>query len=265
MRLIIRVPKKQIRVAAAASLVVALGAGAGVAAQAPAQPRGGLASSLASTLVVPHDDTGTHENLERHPETALAAAEALPGAVGGAEVGLQDPQGGQGQQGQQAEPPQPPQQPQQRLNAPLLTQEEREALALVEQMIRDQEGIIMGTAFDYQPGGRRDPFRSLLVQASGMSAPTVRPFGLPGFLISEVEVKAIAIARGSWHAMLVGPNQRAYFVEVGARLFDGHVVDIRPGEVIFEQEVPDVTGARRTREVTKRLRTTESGGGQSSQ
>jgi hypothetical protein len=261
MRLIIRVPKKQIRVAAAASLVVALGAGAGVAAQAPAQPRAGLAPSFSSTLVVPHDDTRAHGNRERHPETALAAPEALPRAAGGV-VSLQDPQGGQGQQGQQAEPPQ---QPQQRLNAPLLTQEEREALALVEQMIRDQEGIIMGTAFDYQPGGRRDPFRSLLVQVSGVQVPTVRPFGLPGFLISEVEVKAIAIARGSWHAMLVGPNQRAYFVEVGTRLFDGHVVDIRPGEVIFEQEVPDVTGARRTREVTKRLRTTESGGGQNSQ
>jgi hypothetical protein len=261
MRLIIRVAKKQIRVAAAASLVVALGAGAGVAAQAPAQPRAGLAPSFSSTLVVPHDDTRAHGNRERHPETALAAPEALPRAAGGV-VSLQDPQGGQGQQGQQAEPPQ---QPQQRLNAPLLTQEEREALALVEQMIRDQEGIIMGTAFDYQPGGRRDPFRSLLVQVSGVQVPTVRPFGLPGFLISEVEVKAIAIARGSWHAMLVGPNQRAYFVEVGTRLFDGHVVDIRPGEVIFEQEVPDVTGARRTREVTKRLRTTESGGGQNSQ
>ncbi|HEX9698366.1 MAG TPA: hypothetical protein VGD06_02810 [Acidobacteriota bacterium] len=262
MRLIIRVPKKQIRVAAAVSLVVALGAGAGVAAQTPAQARPGLAPSFSSTLVIPHDDTRAHGNREQHPETALAAPEALPRAAGGATVGVQDPQGGQGQQGQQAEPPQ---QPQQRLNAPLLTQEEREALALVEQMIREQEGIIMGTAFDYLPGGRRDPFRSLLVQVSGVSVPTVRPFGLPGFLVSEVEVKAIAIAQGRWHAMLVGPNQRAYFVEVGARLFDGHVVDIRPGEVIFEQEVPDVTGARRTREVTKRLRTTESGGGQSSQ
>jgi Tfp pilus assembly protein PilP len=142
----------------------------------------------------------------------------------------------------------------------LLTPQEREALDLVERLIREQEGVLMGTGFDYQSEGRRDPFRSLLAQIRDVSAPTVRPHGLPGFLISEVELKAIAAVQGRWHAMVLGPDQRAYFLEVGTELYDGHVMRIGSGEVLFEQVVPDITGARRTREVTKRLRTTDGGG-----
>lgn len=155
---------------------------------------------------------------------------------------------------QQATPPAPGSQE-------LLTPQEREALDLVERLIREQEGVLMGTGFDYQSEGRRDPFRSLL-QTITIGPPTgqQRPPGLPGFLISEVELKAIAAVQGRWHAMVRGPDQRAYFLEVGTELWDGHVMRIGPGEVLFEQVVPDITGANRTREVTKRLRTTDGGG-----
>ena len=61
--------------------------------------------------------------------------------------------------------------------------------------------------------------------------------------------------------MVLAPNRRAYFLEVGTQLYDGHVVEIQANEVLFEQQVPDITGARRTRQVSKRLRTTDSGGG----
>jgi len=187
-----------------------------------------------------------------------AAAFELP-ALGRAP--LAHNQGEQGQAAQQTEPPQQQAPPPATtgVGETTLTPQEREALELVEQLIREQEGVLMGTGFDYDSGGRRDPFRSL-VPDNTIRAPTVRPFGLPGFLISEVELKAIATSQGRWHAMVVGPNRRAYFLDVGTELFDGHVMDIRPGEVVFSQIVPDLTGARRTREVTKRLRTTDGGG-----
>lgn len=137
-----------------------------------------------------------------------------------------------------------------------MTREEAEALALVEQILREEEGVLMGQDLSYDPAGRRDPFRSLLTVTSGVIAPSTRPFGLPGFLINEVELKAIANARGRWKVMLIGPDQKAYFAEVGSELFDGHIVEIRPGEVIFEQVIADLMGARRTREVVKTLRGT---------
>jgi hypothetical protein len=138
-----------------------------------------------------------------------------------------------------------------------ITAEEAEAVQLVEQILREEEGVLMGQDLSYDPAGRRDPFRSLLATATTqLSAPATRPHGLAGFLINEIELKAIAQAQGRYRVMLIGPDQRAYFGEVGSQLFDGHIVEIRPGEVQFEQVIPDLMGARRTRQVTKTLRST---------
>ena len=286
MRIVLHIPKRQVRVAAAASVVVALGAGAGVAAQTDAQLLGGGRGSNSDALsvpAVPHDRTldfephpearleaGVVEPFVAEPVTALSIVDPEPllqstqaPQSASAPLSPQDPQtpplpdepGEQGEAGQEQAAPIPADP-----NESLLSPEEREALALVEQIIREQEGVLMGSAFDYVAGNRRDPFRSLLITTGAVAAPTARPPGLAGFLVSEVELKGIAMSNGRWHAMVVAANQKAYFLEVGTQLFDGHVVDIRPGEVLFEQVVVDALGARRTREVTKRLRTTNGGG-----
>jgi len=153
-----------------------------------------------------------------------------------------------------------------------VTVEEAEAVQLVEQILREMEGVLMGQNISYDPAGRRDPFRSLLVTATAQLTITgQRPHGLGGFLINEIELKAIAQAQGRFRVMLIGPDQRAqgrfrvmligpdqraYFGEVGSELFDGHIVEIRPGEVQFEQVIQDLMGARRTRQVVKTLRST---------
>ena len=138
-----------------------------------------------------------------------------------------------------------------------VTVEEAAAVQLVEQILREEEGVLMGQDMSYDPAGRRDPFRSLLLAATAqLAVPTTRPHGLAGFLINEIELKAIAQGQGRFRVMLIGPDQRAYFGEVGSELFDGHIVEIRPGEVQFEQVIPDLMGARRTRQVVKTLRST---------
>ncbi|MFQ5742814.1 MAG: hypothetical protein ACE5HV_04410 [Acidobacteriota bacterium] len=137
---------------------------------------------------------------------------------------------------------------------PLLTPQEEAAMRLVNQILQEEEGALTGTNLSYSAAGRRDPFRSLLAAAQELSAPTVRPYGLPGFMISEVDLKAVARVQGRWHCLLIGPDQKAYFGEVGSELFDGHIMEIGPGEVYFEQQVADLLGARRTRRVVKQLR-----------
>ena len=281
MRIVLRIPKRQVRVAAAASVVVALGAGAGVAAQTDPRLLGAGSSAQEALTVpaLPHERT---LEFEQHPEERLKGRASKPVTTEPAAVlaivepledppGPQDLQGpppqgeqgqqaeqGQGEQGEAAQAPPPPvaEDPGQVRLSP----EERAALALVQQIILEQEGVLMGVGFDYVAAGRRDPFASLLVQIGALMAPSVRPAGVAGLLVSEAELKGIAAASGRWHAMVIGANQRAYFIEVGTQLYDGHVVDIRAGEVIFEQVVSDTSGARRTREVTKRLRTTAGGG-----
>ena len=134
------------------------------------------------------------------------------------------------------------------------TTEQEAALRLVEQILAEQQLLLSGQNFVYQADGRRDPFRSLLaVRQREIVAPELRPAGLGGFLINEITVAATANYQGRWQAMIVGFDRRAYFIEVGAVLYDGRVVEISGDEVIFEQDVEDLLGARSTRRVSKRL------------
>lgn len=136
----------------------------------------------------------------------------------------------------------------------IMTDEEEQALLLVEEILREQEVILAGQSFVYRSEGRRDPFRNILqLRRRELVAPVQRPPGLAGFLLSEVEVKATARFQDRWQAMLVGLDQRTYFAEVGADLYDGRIVEINDNEVVFEQEVEDMLGARSTRRVVKKL------------
>ena len=282
MRILLQIPKRPVRVAAAASVVVALGTGAGVATQTDRRLLGGGSSAQEALTVpaLPHERTlefeqqpeerltgGASQPVTTEPVAVLAVAELLEDPQGPEDLRGSPPQGepgqqasqGQGEQGEVAQAQTPPlveQDPRQVLLSP----EERAALALVERILREQEGVLMGRGFDYVTGGRRDPFASLLaIIVDSSTDPGAIPRGLAGFLIGDVDLKGIATASGRWHAMVIGLDQRAYFLEVGTQLRDGHVVAIRAGEVVFEQLV-SVGGARTTREVTKRLRMTAGGG-----
>lgn len=133
------------------------------------------------------------------------------------------------------------------------TAAEQRALDLVEEMLREEEGVLAGGDYSYASSGRRDPFRSLLQATRQAEAPTVRPPGLAGMLVQEVRVKGIAEYLDRHRAILVGPDGRTHFAAVGAELFDGRVVEIGEDAVVFEQEVRDVLGARSTRRVVRRL------------
>ena len=137
-----------------------------------------------------------------------------------------------------------------------ITDEQEAALRLVDEILQEQRVLLSGQNFVYQSGGRRDPFRSLLLlRQRELAVPTERPVGLAGFLVNEVTVKAVAQYQGRWHAMVVGLDGRSYFTAVGTQLYDGQIIEINEGEVIFEQEVEDMLGARSTRRLIKRLKT----------
>jgi len=106
--------------------------------------------------------------------------------------------------------------------------------------------------YRYDPQGRRDPFRSLV----GPSRPIERgdrPEGVPGFLIDETDLQGVVQTRAGMVAMLKGPDNKGYLVRVGDKLYDGEVIRIDKGSVVFRQEVNDPTRIERFREVLKEL------------
>jgi Tfp pilus assembly protein PilP len=109
----------------------------------------------------------------------------------------------------------------------------------------------------YDPGGRRDPFVSLLVRGAEPASAARRAHGVAGALITEVVLKGIVTNRGRFMAMLQAPDGRTYLVRPGDHLRDGTVKTISIDTVVFVQQVRDPLSRLKQQEVRRSLRTTE--------
>jgi len=128
-----------------------------------------------------------------------------------------------------------------------------EAAQTIEQIMKDREALITGKRFTYDPGGRRDPFRSLIEEVRRNKAQ--RPKGVRGMMIAEVDLVGLVHKSGGDIAFFNGSDNKGYFLKVGDELFDGRLIaiDSRTGTVTFRQQVDDPRQIKPYREIIKRL------------
>ena len=134
----------------------------------------------------------------------------------------------------------------------------REAGETINRILQDNEAVLAGRGFSYDPAGRRDPFRSLVDPLNTLSKGP-RPRGIAGMLISEVDLVGI-VQKGREHmAFFNGSDNKGYFLRVGDSLFDGKIlkIDRSSGMVMFRQDVNDPRSIKPYRDVTKRLASAE--------
>ena len=114
--------------------------------------------------------------------------------------------------------------------------------------------------FDYSPQGRRDPFISLVDRGKDQSsqnngaATAKRAEGVPGMMTGELTVRGIMQTRGTWVAMVAGPDNKVYTVRAGDKLADGVIRQVNATSVVILQEVNDPLSLEKQREVRKFLR-----------
>jgi Tfp pilus assembly protein PilP len=111
----------------------------------------------------------------------------------------------------------------------------------------------------YAPEGRRDPFVSLLNRGADTRKPggaqaVKRPEGLAGVATGELAVQGILLSRGTWIAMVSGPDKKVYTARAGDRLLDGVIRAVTADSVVILQEVKDPLSLEKQREVRKYLR-----------
>jgi len=112
--------------------------------------------------------------------------------------------------------------------------------------------------YTYNPEGRRDPFVSLI--ARGVEAPAgVKSAGLAGITTAEIVVKGVLTSKGSYIALVSGPDGKTYTAHVNDRLVDGTIRSITPQGLVVVQEVNDPLSLIKQREVRKGLRASEDG------
>lgn len=125
----------------------------------------------------------------------------------------------------------------------------------VETILREQEQLLTGHRFSYDPQGRRDPFRNLF-DALGDRPDSPRPKGIAGMVVAEIDLSGIVKdGNDGDRALLIGSDNKGYFLQVGDEVYDGTLVaiDSRLGSVTFRQKIDDPRRIKPYRDVVKRL------------
>jgi hypothetical protein len=127
-------------------------------------------------------------------------------------------------------------------------------LGNIDEILQGEEEVLSGSGFSYDPGNRRDPFKSLLAAADRPQIRGPRPEGVPGLLIDEIDLTGVFHTSKGFVAQVVASNQKkSYLLKEGDQLYDGDVVSINKSEVVFKQVVQDPTALKPFREVVKSL------------
>ena len=122
-------------------------------------------------------------------------------------------------------------------------------------LIEQEESALAGRSYSYDPAGRRDPFRSLLIRPEkGMAGQ--QPPGVPGIAIDDVILQGIWRTRAGYVAQIRGTDNKSYLLRAGDQLYDGEVLRIAPNEVTFRQNVNDPQSVKPFRDITKQLNAT---------
>ncbi|MEP6994472.1 MAG: hypothetical protein ABI968_08130 [Acidobacteriota bacterium] len=122
-------------------------------------------------------------------------------------------------------------------------------------LIEQEESALAGKAYSYDPAGRRDPFRSLLVREQNRGG-LERPPGIAGISIDDLVVHGIWKTRAGYVAQIRATDNKSYLIRSGDLLYDGEVTRVGPNEVSFRQNLNDPQSVKPFREVTKQLNAT---------
>jgi hypothetical protein len=111
-------------------------------------------------------------------------------------------------------------------------------------------------SYSYRAEGRRDPFVSLLNRGND---PRLRKAeGVAGLMAADVVLKGILRNRGTYLAIVQGPDgKRQYIVHPNDRFADGVVKAITADSMLILQEVNDPLSLTKQREIRKTLRAVE--------
>lgn len=113
--------------------------------------------------------------------------------------------------------------------------------------------------YRYDAHGRRDPFINPVpkpVAPRGVVIPSVRPAGLKGVLVAEINISGVVTSKEPSMnvAILTAPGGKTYFAHPGEALFDAIVKEIRQDAVTFTVTAPGGGPPETPREIVRKVR-----------
>ncbi len=119
----------------------------------------------------------------------------------------------------------------------------------------------IGHGFTYDSTGKRDPFRSfILEQAKQKANEEIGP--LEQFDISQLKVVAVVWDTAVPRALISDPSGRPYIVSHGSEVGknDGKVIQIADDMVVVKETYVDWMGEKTTKDIEMRLKSGDKGG-----
>ncbi|HVP63331.1 MAG TPA: hypothetical protein VMT82_00460 [candidate division Zixibacteria bacterium] len=100
------------------------------------------------------------------------------------------------------------------------------------------------------PGKKRDPFVSPIVEKVNKAPCSAGKKCLP---VADATLKGVIHTRQGDVAVVVNPEDKAYFLRVNDPVFDGVVLSISRNSIVFRETYSDAMGRALTREVVKKI------------
>lgn len=148
-------------------------------------------------------------------------------------------------------PPAPPPRPAAQIPKP--TPSAPAAAPVVAGTVEEPKGD-PNTTFQYNPEGRRDPFKSIIISSAKRAANDTLP-PLQRRELSELKVIGVIWGGLGYGAVIQTPDGKGYPVRKGTRvgLNNGMVSQINTKQVIVMENYLDIFGERKIREITLEL------------
>jgi type IV pilus assembly protein PilP len=128
--------------------------------------------------------------------------------------------------------------------------ENADPLALPEKKPEKSEGT------RYSPAGKRDPFEALALKVQQKRRPRENLSPLERYELGQLSLVGVVWNVKDPRAMVEDATGLGYVVRVGTPIGpnDGKIKEIKPSEIVIEENYIDFYGARKNRQVSMRLK-----------
>jgi type IV pilus assembly protein PilP len=129
--------------------------------------------------------------------------------------------------------------------------------------LQGEQGGSMGSTsvgFVYDPVGRRDPFRSFILDRLREDDEAIKG-PLEEYDLSQLQVAGMVWRGAKRRALVIDPSGQGYVVEEGDKIGknDGRVLEIGDSTMRVREEYVDFHGEKTTKEIDMRIRQSQGG------
>lgn len=120
--------------------------------------------------------------------------------------------------------------------------------------------IVDTRSYVYDPIGKRDPFRSFVLdRVKGIKSSAKGP--LEQFDLSQLSITGVVWQAGNRRALIIDPSGQAYIVSEGDRIGknNGHVITIGDSRMTVRERYEDFHGDMTTKEIVMRILLSQGG------